>query len=770
VNSLKRIYTTLPINKPVLTIILTLFFSLFLFFGRMWVVIDDDFVKMFPDNIPSKKVWDEIQEEFGSTEYLTLAVGHNNILNDYIFHDKIVSFSNQLNNLKGPKGDKLIDRVISINNSDILDLNDTKKRFLDYSYLSKEKFIKGQFLAITIIPNSGINNLDLVHGVKKISNSVLSNYKIHFAGQPYLTGETPSLIKEDVQKLMLIGVVIMIAILIFNLRSIYAVLCVFCIIFLALGGMIGFMGWLFKLSSNDIFNFTILSTSMPIILLTIANSDGVHIMTRFSRELRKTKNVKEAASLTVQRLRMPIFLTSLTTAVAFLSMIFSPIPHMIGYGIVVAFGVLWAWVLSTTLLPSLIVIKKWNLKSKAFNQDSFIEKIVKRISKIVIQNPKKVLCSSLAIIAISMIGFWFIKVEVNIIKFFKEDTAIRQSTNFIDNKMNGSMSFVVRGKGDFLNPDNLKMLSDLQLYIEKEVEEVQESVSLADLIKKMNYLIEGGREKIENGYKNSPYYRIPDSIVQIKQCLSLPTYQGSVDEDDFIRSISNIADISTLFYDGDDIIDKTLILNQMKTVSTDRASDIADQVNSKIKSMNKDSDLKFETTGLLVFLKDFVSMVVHSSVMSIIISVLAISFIIFIFLRRVYWAFLSTIPLLSAIILNFGLMGLFGIELSHLTALLTSVIIGVGADFSIHYISDFRNNIKNEVNYNIANLNTIKDVGYPILLDVASNMGFVALLFSAIIPLNYIGGLMVFAMLSTSFGALTILSSVIELSKKRLSS
>ena len=133
-NSLKRIYTTLPINKPVLTIILTLFFSLFLFFGRMWVVIDDDFVKMFPDNIPSKKAWDEIQEEFGSTEYLALAVGHNNILNDYVFHDKIVSFSNQLNNLKGPKGDKLIDRVISINNSDILELNDTKKRFLDYSY------------------------------------------------------------------------------------------------------------------------------------------------------------------------------------------------------------------------------------------------------------------------------------------------------------------------------------------------------------------------------------------------------------------------------------------------------------------------------------------------------------------------------------------------------------------------------------------------------------------------------------------------------------
>ena len=66
------------------------------------------------------------------------------------------------------------------------------------------------------------------------------------------------------------------------------------------------------------------------------------------------------------------------------------------------------------------------------------------------------------------------------------------------------------------------------------------------------------------------------------------------------------------------------------------------------------------------------------------------------------------------------------------------------------------------------NFHTSQEVGYPILLDVASNMGFAALLFSAIIPINYIGGLMVFAMISTSFGALVILSSTIEILKKKI--
>ena len=181
-----------------------------------------------------------------------------------------------------------------------------------------------------------------------------------------------------------------------------------------------------------------------------------------------------------------------------------------------------------------------------------------------------------------------------------------------------------------------------------------------------------------------------------------------------------------------------------------------------------DTDVQFETTGLLFFLKEFVSMVVQSALTSILVSILVIFIIIFVFFRKFYWSLLSVIPLLTAIILNFGIMGLIGVELSHLTALLTSVIIGVGVDFSIHYISDYRNKIKSNFPLENRSLQTSQDVGYPIMLDVVSNLGFAALLFSAIIPLNYMGGLMVFAMISTSFGTLTILSSIIELMKARI--
>jgi predicted RND superfamily exporter protein len=115
-------------------------------------------------------------------------------------------------------------------------------------------------------------------------------------------------------------------------------------------------------------------------------------------------------------------------------------------------------------------------------------------------------------------------------------------------------------------------------------------------------------------------------------------------------------------------------------------------------------------------------------------------------------------------------MGIFGVRLSHLTALLTSIIIGVGVDFAVHYISSYRRHSREEKDISKLSYLTMNDVGYPIMLDVVSNMGFAALLFSDLVPLNYMGGLMIFAMLSTSFGTFLLMGTTIEILKNRMRS
>ena len=133
----------------------------------------------------------------------------------------------------------------------------------------------------------------------------------------------------------------------------------------------------------------------------------------FLEKHEKKNNVKSAVETTLQSLFLPIFLTSFTTSIAFLAFIFSPIEQFIGYGICLAFGIMWAWILSTTLLPSIMLIKKWNLNSNSIRKESLLEKIASYIGSKIVNSPKKVLSIGFIIVFISIFGFKYIEIEVN---------------------------------------------------------------------------------------------------------------------------------------------------------------------------------------------------------------------------------------------------------------------------------------------------------------------------------------------------------------------
>ena len=211
-------------------------------------------------------------------------------------------------------------------------------------------------------------------------------------------------------------------------------------------------------------------------------------------------------------------------------------------------------------------------------------------------------------------------------------------------------------------------------------------------------------------------------------------------------------DISSIL---NDYKNETIITALMSTFSTQKIPEYQHKIQNFIDSEIDNKNLTFELTGMMAFIVDFMWLVIKSSIMSLVLSILVIFITASIFFKSWRYGILSIIPLTAAVALNFGLMGWFGIELTHLTALLSSFIIGVGVDFSIHYISEYKNH-KKTIDLDILSKETIDSVGYPIILDAWSNMAFGALLLSSIIPLGQIGGLMVLAMFSTSIGALTL--------------
>ena len=187
-------------------------------------------------------------------------------------------------------------------------------------------------------------------------------------------------------------------------------------------------------------------------MLTIANSDGVHVITKFFKEFRVFKEKRHAIASTMDSLLIPIFLTSITTVAAFSAMTTSPLEPLIGYGITISAGIFFAWFLSSTLLPSLINLKKWDPNSKAMTTKSIFEKIIDKLGKLVLTHPKYIFSTGLLIVIIGIGGLLKVSVDVDISKFFKEGSELRNSMDFLGEKMNGTIDLRVRLEGDMKDP------------------------------------------------------------------------------------------------------------------------------------------------------------------------------------------------------------------------------------------------------------------------------------------------------------------------------
>ena len=752
------------IHSPRMIIFISLIATIVIISGMRWFTIDDDFFKMFPKDIESRVLWEDMTDEFGDSELLLISFGEKN---------KSIYNKNTLGTLKTLSEElekiDIVDRVISLGTIDKIE-NDPEdpewlvvnKLFPDVSitdnqianakkYIDANPDIKSRlisknedFTAIAVrsyvVDDDGAyrNNSILMNQVTPLVDKYLNEFEIHYAGNPYITGATPKLIRKDAATLILSGLIIMVLLLFVNIRNIKAVLLILLVIFSSIAAMNGFMGWLFYLTGNGVFNFTMISTSMPIVLLTIANSDGVHIITHFFKEFRESNDKIIAIKKTMDALILPLFLTSITTIVAFLAMVFSPIPLMIGYGICVSFGIFWAWLLSNTLLPALISKLNWSSDSMAVRREGYLERAISSFGKYIFNKPKRALITGISVVALGLFGILLLKVEVNIIKFFKPGNPIRESTEFVDNNFTGTMSLLMRVNSDMKDPETLHNISKIQNFIEG-YGEVRMTISLSDLVKTMHQTLHNSEE----------YYTIPDSSNKISNLIFMAPK-------DQLENVVN----TTTFETG-------MIHSYLISLSTEEIVIISDEINEFI-ALETPHELNIETSGLMIMLKDFIDLVISSSIISIAVSIIAIFIISFLFFGRLVWASLAIIPLCSAVILNFGLMGIFGVKLSHLTALLTSIIIGVGVDFAVHYISCFKRKLTNKKNHEQVSNLVVEDVGYPIALDVVSNMGFAALLFSDLIPLNYMGGLMIFAMLSTSFGTFILMGAAMEIVKKKL--
>ena len=694
------------------TIIISLIATLMMGSGLQFLVIDDDMMKMLPKNLDSRIAWDKVQEEFGSTEVIFISFGKKG---EHIFSPDAFAalwdISVKLNSLPEIEKVESISTITRLDNDSgfmEIDALQSDRELMEADiqqiklYLGKNPNVKDRFISqnedyliVMVQPFDGIGLDQVRNEVVDVVKPILVDYDVHYGGAAYLTGTIPGIIRDDVQSLMKVGLIIMVLILLLNLRSIPGLAMVMMVIGLSLFAMMGFLGWAYKFTGSDRFLFTLVNTSMPIILLTIANSDGVHVITKFFKEMRYKKDVNSALISSMNSLLLPIFLTTITTVAAFLTMIFSPLEPMIGYGISISVGITWAWLLSSLMLPAVISLKKWDFNSKSILEESAFEKLIDRFGKVIPKHPGYIFSSGLIMVFIGIFGFFKVSVDVNIAYFFKPGTEIRDSMDFMDKEMTGTMDIRARVEGDIKNPKILNDMLSLQQFMENN-DKISLSYSIADVVKQMH------RTVMED---DSTYEIIPENREKVNNLFTM--YSMSGDPEDFSSMV-------------DDTYKAGLITALSRIMSTDEIFSYVEKVNSYIHE-NLKSDIKIHVTGMIVVFRDMVLMIIKSSALSIVFSLLVIGCIAAIFFKRFLWGMLAVVPLSSAVILNFGLMGHFNISLNHITAILSSIIIGVGVDFAVHYISQFMR-LSRSVDTNKLSRAVMDDVGYPIILDAASNI------------------------------------------------
>ncbi|KZZ20951.1 hypothetical protein A3749_18450 [Oleiphilus sp. HI0078] len=419
-------------------------------------------------------------------------------------------------------------------------------------------------------------------------------------------------------------------------------------------GMFGWLGW----------TLTGPSTSAPTVIMTMAVADCVHILVTFLFNMRhgmlKAEAMQEAIRINFQ----PVFITSITTVVGFMTLNFSEVPPFRDLGNTVAMGVVAAFFLSVFLLPALVMV----LPVKEKKQADKAHKGLDAIANFVINKRRQILIGTgLVTIAI------FSAIPLNMINddfvgYFKQSVEFRKDTDFTAENLSGiytiEYSLVAGESGEISNPKFLQQVEAFSQWLEAR-EEVVHVDTITEIFKRLNKNMHADDES---------YFRLPESQDLAAQYLLL--YEMSLPYGLDLNNQLNVDKSS---------IKLTVVLNNIpsyKTLALEK--DIAEwlETNTDITEFYAASpNIMFSHIGE----RNVMSMVSGVSYALILICIIMV-----IVLRSVKLGLVSLIPNLIPIGAAFGLWGIFNGNVGISVGTATGMVLGIVVDDTVHFLSKYR--------------------------------------------------------------------------------
>ena len=577
--------------------------------------------------------------------------------------------------------------------------------------------------------------------------------KIHLGGIPMIADDMMTFIKSDIIVFGIGVLLFIIGTLWFVFRKIIWIIvpissCLFSVIIMM--GILGLLGW----------KVTVISSNFIALMLILTMAMNIHMSTRFLqlREEKPEKNVFELIILTTNKMFWPILYTVLTTIIAFLSLIFSEIKPIIDFGWMMTFGLITSFIITFTLLPSLInFVPKENISLKKY-EDSIITNFFSKISQ---QNQKLIFTITGIVILLSFIGISRLEVENSFINYFSKKTEIYKGMKLIDEKLGGTTPLEVILK-----------------FPKKEIETDED-----------DFEDWGDNEDNQN---NEKYWFTKDKIDKIA---AVHNYLDSLPEIGKVLSFSSIIDVATLLNNNKplgtlemgvlyskipesiktEIIDPYISIENnearvnLRIIDSQenlRRNDLINKINYDLKNKIGLKENEFKLAGVLILFNNLLQSLFKSQILTLGLVMIGIFAMFFILFRNIKLSLIGVVPNFIAAFFILGIIGLLSIPLDMMTITIAAITIGIAVDNSIHYIYRFKEEFQNLNDYNETINLCHSTVGRAILnTSITIVFGFSILVLSKFIPTIYFGIFTGLAMLLAMISVLTLLPSLILLIK-----
>jgi len=682
-------------KKTLLTIgILTAFFS----FSIFQLKYDFTIEQLFAENKVETKNYFDFQEEF-SREDNILMIAHQ--IPKQIEDSFIDSLSQVINIFKNSN---YFNEVLSL--IDIYDNNlEGKIQFSSSSLInivSKDLKYGSIWLKLKDNHNSYKKRSKVIEYIK--SNTADFNWEWTYSGIPVVRNTyVEYMIEDNIKFIPPVALILIISLGLLFRHWLYVVLPLVTVIITAC--------WILGIMSLTGRGLNVMTYMVPTLLFIIGVSDSIHFLSRFNLHIKKGEDVKRSLEITIKDMGVALFLTSLTTAIGFLALLYSSISIVQEFGFFIACGVFIAYLLTLTFIPSCLILLKDKISVIVLSSSDKRSSFLKSISNIVMLRPKQIILSSIFFIIVSLFGAFSISTGSSLLSDLHPESGLYIDLKNVEKWFGGILPVeIIITKEDTVerpiyDKEIMRYTEKLQKYI-YEIFPYSNWISLQRVLEKFIY-------ELDPNIDFPPDQEILDQVYILTQ--------------DKTRELINFEE------------NKIRISGLLPDLSSEVLDNLEDSLNV-FAANNFPSWLSIHMTGTMP-----VALKTNNHLIADLFSGFGLAFIfISLVMGLLFWSFriglISILPNLIPIIFAAGYLGFAGIPVRPPIAITFSICLGIAVDDSLHFLFRFWQERKKSSNIKEVISNTIETTGLAMLTStIVLVSGFLVITVSTFIPTAQFG-------------------------------